>query len=65
MENQLSKHRVRLTRERTHIARLKNGATLTTIPKWLAEKLDINKNTLLKWSYAGSDRILIEIIKEG
>ncbi|MCL5238873.1 MAG: hypothetical protein M1286_00145 [Candidatus Marsarchaeota archaeon] len=46
----------------THVGQLKNGQFLTSVPAEIARWKHIGKGTLLKWSDAGQNRILIEIV---
>ncbi|VVB81973.1 Uncharacterised protein [uncultured archaeon] len=53
-----------VSREHSHVLMLKNGQCLATIPRELTRWKKIGKGTLLKWSDAGSNRLLIEVVQE-
>ena len=44
--------------------RLGNGQLLATVPREISRWKHIEKGTVLKWSDAGQDRILIEILDQ-
>ncbi len=43
---------------------LKSGQHITTLPRFIVDRLHINKGDKLEWSEAGERRVLIEIITE-
>lgn len=51
-------------RDLTRATQLGNGQYLTTIPREITRWKKISKGSVLKWSDAGSGRILLEIIAD-
>jgi len=54
----------KVSNSHSRVMKLSNGQLLTTIPREVARWKHIDKATLLKWSDAGENRVLIEVIAE-
>ena len=59
------KSRKGLNKNLTRPMQLKNGQIIATIPREFVNWKHITRDSLLKWSDAGENRVLIEVIKEG
>ena len=69
METELPNYRARrahkvVSKGHTRVMRLSNGQLIVTIPREIARWKHIDKGALLKWSDAGANRILIEVLAE-
>ncbi len=53
-----------VARDTTRVMKLGNAQLLITIPAEIARWKKIGKGTLLKWSDAGQDRVLVEVKEE-
>jgi hypothetical protein len=68
METELLKYRAKRThnvvsRSHSGVIQLSNGQLIITIQREIARRKRIEKATLLKWSDAGENRILVEVSK--
>lgn len=57
-----NKQHKRSKSDQSVVMQLGNGQFIITLPKYVATWKGIHKGTLLKWSDAGQNRILIEVM---
>lgn len=50
-------------KDESRVVLLKNGQYITTVPRELTRWKRIGKGSLLKWSDAGENRVLVEVVK--
>ncbi len=53
-----------VAKDHSRVMRLGNGQLIATVPREIARWKHIDKATLLKWSDAGANRVLIEVVVE-
>ena len=54
----------RVDKDHSRVMKLGNGQLIATIPREIARWKRIEKATLLKWSDAGPDRIIVEVLQQ-